>query len=126
MISRIAFVSLSVTDLDRAIGFWRAVMGFAVTVDSEAMPGMRWVMLKAGDAETELHLDPVDALPPRDKPALPLTVADLDATVETLRSRGAAVVMEPKPAEWDPSTRYALIRDSEGNVIYLGQPGETG
>lgn len=120
MIARVPFTSLAVTDIDRALAFWRDTMGLTVTVDSTAMPGMRWVMLRPGTAETQIHLDRVDALAPRDKPALPLTVTDLAGTVETLRGRGVEIVMEPKPAEWDPSTTYALIRDSEGNVIYLG------
>lgn len=121
MISRIAFASLEVTDLDRAIAFWRDAMGLTVSVDATALPGMRWVMLRAGEAGPQLHLDPVEALTPRDKPALPLTVTELDAMVETLRTRGVEIVAEPKPAEWDPESRYALIRDSEGNVIYLGE-----
>lgn len=119
MISRITFASLPVTDPDRALAFWRDVMGLEVTADSEAMPGMRWIMLRPQGAETQLHLDIVDAVPKAKKPALPLIVGNLSGTLETLRAKGVAILAGPKEAEWDPSIRYALIRDSEGNVIFL-------
>lgn len=72
MISRITFASLPVTDLDRALAFWRDIVGLEVTADSEAVPGMRWIMLRPQGAETQLHLDLVETMPKATKPALPL------------------------------------------------------
>lgn len=119
MFSHVSFASIPVTDLERALAFWRDVMGLEVTVDSDAIPGMRWIMLRLGSAETQIHLDLVEAMPVRGKPALPLIAPDTEATIETLRGRGVEIVGEPKPAEWDAETTYALIRDSEGNVILI-------
>ena len=114
MISHISFASIPVTDANRALAFWRDVMGLAVTVDSTAIPGMRWIMLRPGGAETQLHLDLVETMPESDRPALPLIAPDLPGTIRHLRERGVEIVAEPKPAEWDSETTYALIRDSEG------------
>lgn len=119
MISHVSFASIPATDLDRAKAFWSDVMGLTVTVDSTAIPGMRWIMLRPGEAETQIHLDEVETMPERDRPALPLIAPDVPATIEALRERGVAIIAEPKPAEWDAGTTYALIRDSEGNVILI-------
>lgn len=119
MISHISFASIPVTDPDRALVFWRDVMGLTVTIDSDAIPGIRWIMLRMGSAETQVHLDVVPAMPDRDKPALPLVAKDVAGTIEQLRTHGVEIVSEPKAAEWDAETTYALIRDSEGNVILI-------
>ena len=50
---------------------------------------------------------------------LPLIAPDVAAAVETLRARGVEIAAEAKPAEWDPGTIYAMIRDSEGNLVLI-------
>ena len=119
MISQVSFASVPATDLDRAIAFWRDTVGLELSYDSSAIPGMRWVMLRPQGAETHIHLESVEQIPPSDRPALPLIAPDVPGTVETLRGKGVEIVMEPKPAEWDAETTYALFRDSEGNVILI-------
>jgi predicted enzyme related to lactoylglutathione lyase len=118
MFSHLSFASLPVTDLDRALAFWRDVMGLTVVTDASSH-GMRWVELEVPGARTRLHLDPVAALPETERPVLPLITPNLATTVETLRGRSAMIVAEPKTAEWDPGTTYATIRDSEGNLILI-------
>ncbi|MEL6997751.1 MAG: VOC family protein, partial [Pseudomonadota bacterium] len=120
MISKISFASIPVTDLDRAKAFWSETMGFEVSVDVEAIPGMRWIMLRVGTAETQLHLNDVKEMPETSMPALPFTASDVSGTIEDLRAKGVEIVREPGPAEWDASMTYALFRDSEGNVIMVG------
>lgn len=120
MITGISFASIPVTDMDRAKAFWSEVIGFEVTVDSDAIPGMRWVMLRIGEAQTQLHLDPVVEMPQTTMPALPFVGSDVPQTIENLRSNGVKILREPGPAEWDANTTYALFRDSEGNVIMIG------
>ena len=119
MFSHVSFASIPVVDLERALAFWRDVMGLEVTVDSTAIPDMRWVMLKPEEGRTQIHLDPVETMPARERPALPLIARDVLGTVERLRERGVEIVQEAKPAEWDPGTTYALVRDSEGNLILI-------
>ena len=119
MISHVSFATLNVTDMDRAKAFWSEVVGFEVTVDTETMPGMRWIMLRPGDASTQVHLWKVDALPDTQMPALPFVCPDVEGMVEKLRSAGVEITQEPGPAEWDATMVRAMFRDSEGNVILL-------
>ena len=118
MISHISFASIPVTDLDRAIGFYRDVLGLDVDVDAEFMPGMRWVMMRPGEQPTKLHFDLVEEMPEATKPAIPF-IADVAATIEALRAAGATIDTEPGPAPWDADTTFAMFRDSEGNQILV-------
>ena len=119
MISHISFHSLPVTNQDRALAFWRDVMGFTVTVDADYMPGMRWIMLRPSGAQTQIHLDLVEEMPERDKPAIPLIAPDVAATIETIRAADARITQEPGPAPWDQDTTFAMFNDSEGNLVLL-------
>lgn len=119
MITNISFASINVTDLDRARAFYADTVGFEVTYDSTAIPGMRWIMLRPGQAETQLHLNLVEAVPPMDMPALPFRAPDVPGMVEMLRGKGVEIVREPGPTEWNQAATYALFRDSEGNVILI-------
>lgn len=118
MFSHLTFVSLPVLDVGRARDFWRDAMGLRVETDAPDGES-RWVMLEIPGARTKVHLDPVARIPDNGKPVLPLIAADVAGAVETLRERGVEVVAEPKPAEWDAGTIYAMIRDSEGNLILI-------
>ena len=118
MFSHVSFVSIPVLDQDRALAFWSETMELVTTVDAP-FEEHRWIMLEIPGARTQLHLDQVASLPERSRPALPLIAADVPGAIERLRERGVAIVAEPKPAEWDPETLYALIRDSEGNIILI-------
>ena len=119
MISHITFHTLPVTDQDRALAFWRDVMGFEVTVDAEFMPGQRWIMLRPGEAETQIHLDQVDEMPERTKPAIPFIAPDVEAAIAHLKAAGAQIEQDPAPAPWDNDTTFAMFRDSEGNLVLL-------
>ena len=119
MITHISFCTIPVTDQDRALAFWRDQMGLTVDTDAEWQPGQRWIMLRAGDSRTKLHLDLVDEMPEQSKPVLPLIDPDVTATIDNLRGQGVTIIRDPGPAEWDETTTYAMFRDSEGNLILL-------
>jgi predicted enzyme related to lactoylglutathione lyase len=80
---------------------------------------MRWIMLRPGEARTQIHLDKVDALPKQEKPALPLVAPDVPGMVERLKAHGSKIIDGPGPAPWDAGATYALFHDSEGNLILL-------
>lgn len=119
MISHITFHTLPVTDQDRALSFWRDVMGFEVTADAEYMPGQRWITLRPGEAETHIHLDLVEEMPERDKPAIPFIAPDIGALVDHLKAKEVEIVQDLAPAPWDASTGFAMFSDSEGNLVLL-------
>lgn len=118
MISHISFASIPVTDLDRAIGFYRDVLGLNLDTDAEFMPGARWVTMRPDDQPTKLHFDLVEEMPETAKPAIPF-IGDVAATVEAARTGGAEITQEPGPAPWDAGTTFAMFKDSEGNLILV-------
>lgn len=118
MLSHVSFVTLPVTDIGRATAFWRDVMGCEVTADAP-YGSSRWVTLAIEGARTEIHLGERAEMPESREPAVPLIAPDVPAAIATLRERGVTVAAEPQPAEWDPAVTYAMIRDSEGNLILL-------
>lgn len=119
-VSHVSFMSLPVTDQDRALAFWRDVMGFVVTTNADHTPGMRWIMLRPAEARTQIHLDKVEAMPPQgEKPVLPLEAPDVPEIVARLRSHGVEIVKDPGPAPWNAEVTYAMFNDSEGNLILL-------
>ncbi|MFK7944864.1 MAG: VOC family protein [Paracoccaceae bacterium] len=119
MISHISFHTLPVTDQDRALTFWRDVMGFTVTADSDYMPGQRWITLRPGTAETDIHLDLVEEMPKRDKPAIPFVAPDVGALISHLKTHGVEIAQEPVPAPWDAATSFAMFNDTEGNLVLV-------
>ena len=122
MLTHISFVSVPVDDVERAMAFYRDVLGMEVVSDAPG-PFGRWVMLSVEGAETRVHLDqrPEGAAPPG-KPVLVLISTDLDADCAAIGGRGGEVIAEPATAEWNPDMSRAILRDSEGNAILLTTP----
>lgn len=118
MFTHIHFQTLPVTNTQRARDFYRDALGFTVERD-DPYGDDRWVFMKLPGADTLLHFHRHAALPESDKPALVLASDDVDRTCATLRERGVGIVSEPADAPWQPGTRWALIHDSEGNVVLI-------
>jgi predicted enzyme related to lactoylglutathione lyase len=94
-------------DADRALRFWRAVLG----VELEARPaaaGSGWEIEDDG-----LRLGVHERGPgPGDTASLPyFTVSDLPATLERIAELGGTVI--------HPGERWAICRDSEGSPFAL-------
>jgi predicted enzyme related to lactoylglutathione lyase len=118
MWSHVSFTSVPVDDFDRARALYADVLGMQVEVDAP-YGSDRWIMLAIPGARTRVHLGRRSGGRPPPHPVLPLIATDVAGAVETLRSRGVEVAAEPKPAEWDADTTYAMIRDSEGNLVLI-------
>jgi len=118
-LSHVSFTSVPVADFDRAIAFYRDRFGMELTVDAP-MDTTRWVMLRIPGAATQLHLDWRAERIDRDGlPALALIAPDLDSVAARLQAEGIDIVRPPRTAEWNDTVRYAIIRDSEGNLVLL-------
>lgn len=124
MLSHIHFQTLPVIDFDRAIAFYRDMLGLKVERDAP-YGDSRWVFMAIPGAQTLLHLDPVAVVPPHDKPRLVFVTTDVDATCDTLRERGVVIDKGPEDAPWEPGTRWAILHDTEGNMILLQTVKET-
>lgn len=118
MFNRIHFQSIDITDTDRALKFYTETMGF--TVDTDAPYGEdRWIFLRLPDAQTLLHFNKVAAVKESKTPVLILVADDVDGTCDTLKSRGVTIDKGPDDAPWEPGTRWAIIHDTEGNMILI-------
>ena len=60
-----------------------------------------------------------DSVAKTQTPALVLVTEDVDATCTELQSRGVAIKRGPEDAPWEPGTRWAMIDDSEGNLVLI-------
>lgn len=116
LISDIHHVSLNVVDLDRAVEFYTAVLGF----DTIARPdmGVDGVWLRAS-GDRQVHLI-VAAVPADTGQHVAFQVADLDDAVRTLRAQSVAI-SDPR-AIGDTRGRQAFLHDPDGNRLELTQP----
>ena len=117
MFPRIHFDTVPAVDVERARDFYRDKLGFSVERDNP-YGDSRWVFMRIPGAETLLHFDKQDSVPTTETPALVL-VTDVDAACKTLKSRGVPIKRGPDDAPWEPGTRWAMIDDSEGNLVLI-------
>ena len=128
MITTIATVSVFVEDQDRAKAFYTEMLGMKLLNDSEMFPGsgMRWITVAPEGCPTELTLFPMGGQWEHYREAMgkpqcfTLHCDDIDETYRELTERGVQFVGEPQKQDWGS---FAILVDSEGNQIVLGQRG---
>jgi predicted enzyme related to lactoylglutathione lyase len=118
LFKRINFDFIPVTDVERARNFYRDVLEFTVHTDNPYGKS-RWVFMQIPGAETLLQFDLQPKVERTETPALILVTDDVDATIATLKTRGVSIRHEPQDAPWAPGTRWAMIDDSEGNLVLI-------
>ncbi len=111
-------INIGVTDLDRAIGFYREVLGLRLQFSE---PAHAYARFELGGANFGLIShdisNPEAAAFTGRHTGLNLEVADLDAAVAALKAKGARFTMEPTRQPWGAYT--ALLSDPDGNLFYL-------
>jgi catechol 2,3-dioxygenase-like lactoylglutathione lyase family enzyme len=114
-------VSIPVADQDRAMAFYRDVLGFAVRESADLGEGRRWIELvpPAGGASVTL-VTWFDAMPAGSLRGLVLGTDDAHAAFAELRSRGVEFA-EPgvQDAPWG---QHATFCDPDGNSWVLVGP----
>ena len=124
MLSGLQDVHYNVRDMERAVGFYRDVLGMRV-LDNDAW----WTSLEFFGARIGLHWTGGAEVPPiaadehgaLQGASITLRSTDLDADLDYLARRGV-----PAFGRGDhPWGRIAAIRDPDGNVIKLMQPPRT-
>jgi catechol 2,3-dioxygenase-like lactoylglutathione lyase family enzyme len=108
-------VSINVTDVDEAIGFYTDVLGLTVRGDRPDF-GFGGAWLDVGGQQVHLIESPV---PQGLGQHFALRVDDLDGVVAELRS-GGVEVSDPSPVG---TSRQAFLSDPAGNLVELHQPG---
>ena len=126
---------ITVSDQDRALQFYRDVIGLKV-VNDVAFDGLRWLSLTPpAQPGVEIVLQVPEQYPdisPADRDAMAALVAkgllagvifatdDCDATFEQLRAAGAEVLQEPIDQPY--GVRDCAFRDPAGNMLRFSQP----
>ncbi|KAB1147531.1 VOC family protein [Streptomyces luteolifulvus] len=121
---------IAVDDHDKAIAFYRDVLGLEVRNDV-GFEGMRWVTVGSPlQPDVEIVLEPPGANPdfsPADREAMArllakgvlrgviFTTADCDALFERVEQSGADVLQEPMDQPY--GVRDCAFRDPAGNML---------
>ncbi len=120
------FPILAVRDMERALRFYRDLLGASVTYEFPGPDGApAYVGLRIGASSLGIGLAAAAGDgPPRPRPiALWVYATDCDAAVERLRAEGVTVVAEPATQPW--GERVARVLDPDGNEVVIGsaEPG---
>jgi predicted enzyme related to lactoylglutathione lyase len=122
MITGVRDVYYNVQDMNRAVGFYRDVLGVRVVDESP-----HWASLDIGGVRVGLHWTGGGPVPriPRDEhgahagATVTLEVRDVDAVAAAMKARGVNVL---GPVTHNPWGSLAVFEDPDGNVLKLMQP----
>jgi catechol 2,3-dioxygenase-like lactoylglutathione lyase family enzyme len=114
MIKAIKFVSIPVSDQDRALAFYTEKLGFRILTDRPFTDKQRWIELSIPGAETGLVLFTPDGHENRIGTFAPATFVcdDLQRTYEEYSARGVEFLGPPKKESWG---NFAMFKDPDGN-----------
>jgi predicted enzyme related to lactoylglutathione lyase len=115
-ITHASFVTLPVSDQDRALRFYRDVLGFQVTADRD-MPQGRWLQVAPEGAQTVFTLSGpgMGGFEPGSARGIMLVTTDVDADCARLAAAGIPV-QGPDDMPWG---RMASFADPDGNGLML-------
>jgi predicted enzyme related to lactoylglutathione lyase len=117
MFKRIKFTTVYVQDQDRALEFYTAKLGLQVFTDQAMGESGRWLELQIPGAETKVVLWKQKEHTPGDMPAVVFVSANVQKTYEELVARGVEFVTPPTKQPWG---EFAMLKDSEGNLVMFG------
>ena len=104
------FALYHVRDLDRALAFYRDVLGLPA-----GERWKKWVEVEAPNMTIALAL--LDGAPEKpDRSAVALAVDDVDEAIAGLKAAGVTIAHGPDD---DPVCRHASILDPDGNIIWI-------
>lgn len=114
MINRVWDVTLTVSDLARAIEFYRDLLGLPLKYAFRDYAGF-----DAGGVELGLKTWGGLELPRRGEPLVNFLVANVDESYEELSAKG--VEFEKAPADTPWGGRVVTFKDPDGNILQLTQ-----
>jgi lactoylglutathione lyase len=110
------FPILSTPDVQRALGFYRDLLGAEVTFEfpgPDGKPAYVGLELGASHLGIGLQSEPVSG-----STSLWVYADDCDAAVDRLRAAGVAMLEEAADQPW--GERVARVEDPDGNVVIVG------
>ena len=118
MDARIGYVNIGVRDLDRAVAFYRDVLGFEL-VFSE--PSFHYARFLVGGMTFAVAASEVDNFTGgkigHRHTGIGLMVKDVDAAAAELKAKGVVFTMEPGQQPW--GGYMGIFSDPDGNLFYL-------
>ena len=118
MIKAIKFISVYISDQDRALAFYTQKLGFTVATDQPFGPDARWIELRIPGAETAMVI--VKPMMPENRVGGFMNMAfvadDVQKTYEELSARGVEFTQPPKAESWGTG---AVFQDPDGNMFAL-------
>ncbi len=127
-------IGIAVSDMDRAIGFYRDLLGLKLILRKhDARTGSDMAFLDAGGGQLELvtpaqGLAPASDLPPSQAGLrhITFTVDDVDETFARLIAAGVVALEAPRDAATrELLSRVAFVRDPDGIVVELVSRAES-
>ena len=106
--------SIPVADIDRALGFYRDVLGFRVTF-TNGMP-VTFAVIQQGEAELHLVTQPDRA----GSVHAHLMVDNLDGIYAALNKANIPLRQPPKIQAW--GLRDLVVADADGNIFEIAEP----
>lgn len=118
MITMVKLVGIPVSDQDRALAFYRDLLGFAVATDQPMGPGQRWIELRIAHSPTRVVLFTPEGHEERIGSFFngSLGCDNVEATYRQLSERGVEFVAPPTAQPWGT---FAKFRDPDGNTFVL-------
>lgn len=117
MIKRVKFVSIPVTDEDRALDFYTKGLGFEILTDQSYGKGQRWIELGIPGADTRVVLyQPENGEGVGTFQRMSFLADDVERTFRELRERGVEFTQEPKTESWGTAAGF---KDPDGNTFVL-------
>jgi catechol 2,3-dioxygenase-like lactoylglutathione lyase family enzyme len=128
-------VGLSVADLDAQRRFYADALGLTQVEEQFEMPaahvrsailragnGLKIELIERGSSARQEFTDPYDGAGTQGYFHWAVYVDDLDTAYKNVLSAGAREVSAPADAV-RPGIRFAYVKDPEGNLLELIQPG---
>ncbi len=136
MFSRLHHVGIVVADLDASVSWYTDNLRLE-KLYTFAFPGVRAAMI--GNGELRLELLENEAATPmvddrRDRAAnlrlgginhFAMRVDALDEAIDVLVAKGVELASEPMESQNSGGARFVFIRDNEGMLVELYEPGPT-
>ncbi len=114
------FPIISTPDMERALGFYRDLLGAEVEYKFPPEGEVEYVSLRIGDDTLGIGRDPeLAAGAGGQRFSLWVYAESCDEAVERLRAGGATVTEEPADQPW--GERVARVLDPDGNEVIVGQ-----
>jgi catechol 2,3-dioxygenase-like lactoylglutathione lyase family enzyme len=118
MIKGVKFVSIPVTDQDRALTFYTDKLGFRINTDKPFDGKQRWIELAIPGADTLVVLFTPDGHADRIGSFSPATFYcdNVQRTYDELAARGVEFTTPPTKQPWG---QFTIFKDPDGNQFVL-------